>query len=141
MPPDKRNRPGGGPQAAHDGSTSRTSVGPTVRWRVAPVPVWLGEQLDAIAGRLAFGAGPRCEHLRDGIAADAIAALWTDALVCVRCIRRLRLTGDADHTCDRCGGLSRPTIWPGLCQPSPGFLVVYGLCRSCHTDNPALVTS
>jgi len=121
--------------------STEASVNPTVRWRVAPVPAWLAEQLDAIAGRLAFGAGPRCEHLRDGTAADAIAALWTDALVCVRCIRRLRLTGDADHTCDRCGGLSRPTIWPGLCQPSPGFLVVYGLCRSCRTDNPALVTS
>jgi len=98
---------------------------------------WLAGRVADLAGRIAVGVGPRCEHLRDGTAGTVVAGLWTDALVCPRCAPRLRLRGDADRTCDRCGAVSTPTIHPVLVRPTPRLLVVFGLCPGCHRSEAA----
>ncbi len=94
---------------------------------------WLRGRLNDLAGRLAFGAGPRCEHLRDGTGTATVAALWSDTVVCARCAPRLRLHDhDADRTCDRCGVLSLPTIHPAVIEAGPRLLVAFGLCQPCR---------
>lgn len=105
---------------------------PTMTHRYAVPSPWLRLRLGDLMTRLAAGQLNRCEHLRDGQAREMVLGLWSDAAVCDRCKPRLRLTGDADSTCDRCGRLSRPTIFPSLVMPAPGVVVCFGLCRSCH---------
>lgn len=108
-----------------------------VTHRYAVPSPWMKSQLCRLSGRLAFGALNRCEHLRDGVRAPVLMAVWSDAAVCPRCCMRLRLTGAADKTCDRCGRVSEPTIWPHMVEPWPGALVMFGLCRDCHGSEAA----
>jgi hypothetical protein len=106
--------------------------------RYAVPSAWMRQQLAGLRVRLALGALNRCEHLRDGNATGpTVMALWSDAAVCFGCRRRLRLTGDADDTCDRCGALSRPTIWPHVVEAWPGHVVLFGLCHGCHGSEVA----
>jgi len=103
-----------------------------LQYRYAVPATWMRDRLDNLLARYTFGALNRCEHLRDAQADVAVLALWSDAAVCARCRLRLKLVGDADSTCDRCGRLSVPTIWPHVAHPSPGVVVLFGLCAGCN---------
>ena len=93
---------------------------------------WLSGRMDDITTRLASGAGPRCEHLRDGRARTVLATLWSEALACAGCSQRLRPAGDAERTCDRCGALATPLVHPVLIQPTATWFIFCGRCTGCR---------
>lgn len=92
---------------------------------------WLRARLADLRTRHLTSQFKACPHLRVGV--PAVVALWApDRVVCVpRCARTLRLTGDADRTCDRCGTVA-DRVHPEIAAPSPGLVVVFGLCPACH---------
>lgn len=91
---------------------------------------WLRSRLVDLHTRGRAGQLDPCPHLRPGT--TAFAALWApDRVVCAGCVPSLRLTGDADRTCDRCGIVSPTGVHPAMTAASPSLLVSLGLCRGC----------
>lgn len=107
--------------AAHHGLTAITR--PT---RVG----WVGDLVAGFLGRAAFGGGRTCGHLEQP--RPVFGAAWLgDLLLCAPCAAvQLRLTGEPDRTCDRCGEVV-DLIRPGTVQAGP-VIVFYGLCERCH---------
>lgn len=110
----------------------------------AGVPEWL---------RLAFvdtlrawleGVGRTCMHNPSPRRSEPlVAAAWRPGLVsCPPCsVYLLRLRGEADRTCDRCGRVvaGRPEDGEGIrpCRVTFGPLVyMYGVCDDCATEAP-----
>lgn len=89
--------------------------------------MWLRAKLQDLASRWAHGTFTTCGHRRK----NYTAVLWApDRLVCGDCAPSLTLTGDADHTCDRCAEVHE-RIHLHVCIYG-GVLVAYGLCGACH---------
>lgn len=90
---------------------------------------WLRTRLVDLDTRDRAAQIAHCEHLRGG--GPSFAALWApDRIVCVHCVPELRLTGDADRTCDRCGAIATG-VHPVVVAASETLLVSFGLCRFC----------
>lgn len=91
--------------------------------------LWLRARLADVATRWAAGDIDTCRHLRLGMV--GVAAMWAPRrVVCGSCSPQLRLTGDADRTCDRCGHVGVP-IHAEIVNLGPA-LVLFGLCPPCH---------
>jgi len=91
---------------------------------------WLRGRFADINRRAAAGQVAHCGHIEPGSVGALM--LWHDDLVCCgRCVERLRLTGDPDRTCDRCGAVV-PLIHPTTLTAGPELLVGFGLCPACH---------
>lgn len=96
---------------------------------------WLRARLADLGTRLLTGQLETCPSLRAH--QDAFVALWASdwlacgRLECVHCTSRVRLTGDADRTCDRCSAVV-DTIHPTVVVGGANLLVTFGLCGPCH---------
>lgn len=96
---------------------------------------WLRTRLADLGTRLLTGQLETCPRLRPHH--DACVALWASDWVacgwlgCGHCKSRVRLTGDADRTCDRCSTVV-DTIHPEIVAAGPNLLVTFGLCAPCH---------
>ncbi|WP_026549549.1 hypothetical protein [Arthrobacter sp. Br18] len=98
--------------------------------------LWFRQQVQQVASNITAGDVHHCGHLAL-INQPVIAALWDPHLVvCEACEPlRLRLTGDADNACDRCGHIDPRGVYPGgvrFTRPGGQILVVlFGFCDTC----------
>lgn len=107
------------------------------------LPGWVRLQLVDVWLKWCRRKVTTCPHAPDADRAEVgVAALWApDLVVCTRCApERLRLTGAADSTCDRCG---RVTEGPAAGDPmyahavTHGCLVLWwGECGDCRAPVP-----
>lgn len=97
---------------------------------------WLVHQAAALLAHLRAGTARCCPHVTT-TPRVLHAAVWAPgALVCERCVRRIRPTTQAeDATCDRCHQVV-PLIHAGAAAIGP-ILLAYGLCPHCiHAIGP-----
>lgn len=95
--------------------------------------LWLRGQISDVVTGVRTRQVSTCGHLTS--TRPGIVALWArDRVVCEDCAPELRLTGDADNTCDRCAVVvdKGTTIHAHVMAPLPCLLLVYGLCPACH---------
>src|SRR4051794_30690919 len=89
----------------------------------------VGSRLVDLHTRGRSGQIAGCGHLPPGTI--AFAALWAPTrVVCAACMPALRLSGDADRTCDRCGAVGEPGVHPVMVAATAWLLVSFGLCSS-----------
>lgn len=91
---------------------------------------WLRGRLDALRASLESGDTRACVHLHGN--AVAAAALWRPGhLLCSACLAGLRLTGEENMQCDRCGTVAADGVRPHIVAVGR-LVLLYGVCDTCH---------
>jgi hypothetical protein len=131
--------------AAADSRAMMKAVEPTAARLAAVEDVddWLRLGLFDAFLQWTNGAAKTCLHAPTPIRPEPVwAAAWKPGLiVCTGCMPLLKVFGDADKRCDRCGhicagpeagdGIYTLTVWLGA------FAYQAGACTDCHTgSNP-----
>lgn len=112
-----------------------------VTWQ--SLPAWVRLQILDVALRWSRGQISTCRHSPDPTRPDpVVVGLWRPNLVsCPSCAPvLLRLVGEPDRTCDRCGRITAgPAAGDGIypCTVSHGpMLISWGACGDCRTLPP-----
>lgn len=107
-------------------AAARVGASRTVARRVG----FVADLVARLSGLVALGAVTSCAHLTSPRPAMTAAWRLDDALLCPSCASTgLRLSGDADRRCDRCGDvvdvIRRGTVQWGA------VMIIFGLCQPC----------